>query len=216
VPKVSLDTGYRAKQESRLGEKIKDQDYYEFIEVYEGIKHLQDIRKTNEIVEVETLNYSPRVVAFPEKLNDKFRVLHDLITDIGRASDVPYVMISVLKNRRKELLKTLYAFGVKGEKVDGGLELSSKSYYSMKLPKMKNKLEENLAKLEKYGLNGEIVQLNDDYLTPTGGLRSKGWKVKIMGNDSLLNSLYQYSQVLEIEYGGSGYRYFSSGNMKNI
>ena len=105
-------------------------------------------------------------------------------------------MISVLKNRRKELLKTLYAFGTKGEKVDEGLELSSKSYYSMNLPKMVNKLEDNLSKLEKYGLNGVIVPTNDDYPTPTGGLRSKGWKVKLWGNDDLLDSLYQCSHKL--------------------
>jgi hypothetical protein len=216
VPKVSLNTEHRAKQEARLGEKINEHDYNKFIEVYEGIKYLREIRRTNEIVQIETLNYSPRVVAFPENLNDNFRVLHDLISNLGKASDVPYVMISVLKNRRKELLKTLYTFGTKGEKVEDGLELSSKCYYSMKLPKMENKLKENLAKLEKFGINGEIMSSSDDYLTPTGGLRSKGWKVRISGNEVLLNSIYQYSRSLEREYGGSGFRYFSSGNMKNM
>jgi hypothetical protein len=216
VPKVSLNTEYRDKQEIRLGETINEKDYNEFIEVYEGIKHLKEIRKTDKIIEIVTLNYSPRVVAFPERLDKKYRILHDLISNTGIASDVPYVMISVLKNRRRELLKTLYAFGTKGEKVDDGLELSSKSYYSMNLPKTINKLEENLAMLKKYELNAEIMPVKNDYLTPTGGLRPRGWKVRIRGNDALLNSLYHYSRVLEKEYGNGGFRYFSNGNMKKI
>ena len=216
VPKVSLDTGYRGKQEVRLGQDINEQDYNKFIEVYEGIKHLKEIRKADEIVEIETHNYSPRVVAFPENLNEDYRGLHDFISDLGKASDVPFVMINVLKNRRKELLKTLFAFGIKGEKVEDGLELSSESYYSMKLPKMKDKLEENLVKLEKYGIKGEIVAISDDFLTPTGGLRSRGWKARICGNEFLLDSLYQYSQIMEKEYGSNGFRYFCSGNMKKI
>jgi hypothetical protein len=125
-------------------------------------------------------------------------------------------MISVLKNRRRELLKTLYAFGTKGEKIDDGLELSSESYYSMNLPKTINKLEENLAMLKKYGLNGEIMPVNNDYLTPTGGLRPRGWKVRIWGKNALMDSLFRYSRVLEKEFGNSGFRYFSNGNMKKI
>jgi hypothetical protein len=216
VPKVSLDTEYRAKQEARLGQEINEQDYSKYIEVYEGIKHLQEIREADKIVEIETQNYIPRVVAFPEKLNEDFRVLYDLISDLGKASDVPFVMISVLKNRRKELLKTLYAFGTKGEKVGDSLELSSESYYSVKLPKMKSKLIENLAKLGKYGLKADFVALSDDYLTPTGGLRSKGWKVRIIGSEILLDSLVQFSRSLVSEYGENGFRYFSSGNMNKI
>ena len=214
VPKVSLNTDYRDKQEIRLGEKIKEKDYNEFIEVYEGIKHLKEIRKTDKISEIETLNYSPRTVAFPERLDEKYMRLHDLIGNIGKASNVPYVMISVLKNRRRELLKTLYAFGTKGEKIEDGLELSSESYYSMNLPKTINKLEENLAMLKKYWLNGEIVPVSNGYLTPTGGLRPRGWQVRVWCKNALLDSLYHYSRVLEKEYGNGGFRYFSNGNMK--
>jgi hypothetical protein len=130
--------------------------------------------------------------------------------------NVPDVIITVLKEKRRELVKFLYNLGIHGTFADGILTLSSETYRSLKLPSELYKMEEKLAKLREAGLEARFVILSEDYTTPKGGLRPKGWRIEVRRNESLTRALIEYARTLDSEYGKSGFRYFSNGNMKTL
>jgi hypothetical protein len=65
VPKVSLSTDARKRTAARLGTPIPEEDYLAFIEPYEGLKHLDEIRASlapEDIVEMARVSVKPRIV----------------------------------------------------------------------------------------------------------------------------------------------------------
>ena len=74
----------------------------------------------------------------------------------------------------------LMTFGIYGRTVKTGkdfLELDAEVYLAQKLPGMYHKLLEYMDELKHYHITGEIIVLDPKtWQTPTGGLRSKGWK----------------------------------------
>lgn len=213
VPKVSVDTGYRKFVEDRLGELVDEENYHKFIEVYEGIKHLDEIRGSVEVVEIETHDYKPRMKQLPENLGEDYGRLHAMIGAMHVAYGVPDVIVTVLKDKRRELVRLLYMVGAHGTLDNGVLSIPAKTYRSLKLPSELDKMNEKLETLKELGLDIDLVKLADDYASPKGGLRPHGWKLEAKGNTALLEALSTYAKALKEKHGKRGFRYFSSGNM---
>jgi hypothetical protein len=211
---------------------MPEEDYLAFIEPYEGIKHLDEIRASlgpEDIVEMTKVSVKPRIADFPDDLlfseeeTSTFEALHRLLATVGCADGVSYARQVKLKERRRHLLKLLWAFGRFGElKEEGGphLVIDGGTYLAQKIHSGYSRVKNYFKALEEYGVYCEHVPLTEEgWLTPTGALRKEGWCMKMsfdddVGGVSVLKALRGYTARLNEEYGERAFRYFSKGDMR--
>jgi hypothetical protein len=224
--------GARERIAARLGAPIPEEDYLAFVEPYEGIKHLEAIRASlgpQDIVEMTKVSVKPGVADFPDDLSfseeetSAFEALHRLLATVGCADGVSYARQVKLKERRRHLLKILWAFGRFGEfKEEGGshLVIDSETYLAQKIHSSYSRLKDYCKALEGYGVHCEHVPLTKEgWLTPGGALRKGGWCLKMsFGDDangtSALRGLQSYAAELDETYGERAFRYFSKADMR--
>jgi hypothetical protein len=232
VPRVSLSADAREKIAARLGTPIPEEDYLAFIEPYEGIKHLDEIRASlspEDIVQMTKVSVKPSIVDFPNDLpfsREKiaaFEILHRIIGAVEAIDGISYARQSVLKKRRRDLLKILCAFGRFGElKEEGGphLVMDSQTYLAQKIHSSYSRVKDYFEALEEYGVQCEHVPLVEKgWLTPSGALRKGGWYMKMSFDDdaggvSALEALRSYAARLDEEYGTRAFRVFSRADMR--
>jgi hypothetical protein len=232
VPRVSLAADARERTAARLGTPIPEEDYLAFIEPYEGIKHLDEIRASlgpEDIVEMTKVSVKPRITGFPDDLpfpkeeTSAFEALHRLLAAVESVDGVSYARQAALKKRRRHLLKLLWAFGLFGElEEEGGshLVMDSETYLSQRIHSSYSKVKDYFKALEGYGVHCEHVPLAEEgWLTPTGALRKSGWCMKMSFDDaaggvSALNALQSYAARLGEEYGQRAFGYFSKADMR--
>jgi hypothetical protein len=225
--------GAKERIAARLGTPIPEKDYLAFIEPYEGIKHLDEIRASlglDDIVEMTQVSTKPRIVDFPDDLpfskeeTSAFERLHRLLAAVESVEGISYARQAALKKRRRLLLKILWAFGRFGELEEGGLHLvvDSETYLAQKIHSSYSRLKDYFEALEKYGVHCEHVPLMEEgWLTPKGALRKRGWFMKMsFGDDasgvSALNALQSYAAKLDEKYGERAFRYFSRADMRAL
>jgi hypothetical protein len=223
--------GARERIAARLGTPIPEKDCLAFIEPYEGVKHLDEIRASldpEDIVEMARVSARPKLVDFPDDLPFSkegaaaFKALHRILAAVESADGVSYARQAMLEKRRRHLLKMLWAFGRFGEfKEEGGshLVIDSGTYLAQGIHSGYSRLKDYCKALEKYGVRCEHVPLKEEgWLTPTGALRKEGWFIKMSFEDdaggvSALDALRSYTTRLE-EYGEKAFRYFSKADMQ--
>lgn len=226
--------GARKKIEERLGTAIPESDYLAFIEPYEGIKHLNEIRGnlcSEDIIEAKRFSVRSKIVEFPHDLYSSklelsgYKNLYHLLSVLEISDDVPYSRKFTLEKNRKQLLKILWAFGRFGElnEADGTyLVLSSEVYTSQQINSYYSKVQDYIGLFEKYGVHCEIVPLQEKgWVTPTGALRNTGWLMKLtiderMGGSLTIKALKNYALKLDEKYGDNAFRYFSKADMRSL
>jgi len=222
----------RERIAARLGTPIPEEDYLGFVEPYEGIKHLDEIRASlgpEDIVEMTGASVKPSIVDFPDDLPfskeeaSAFETLHRLIAVIESFNGVSYARQAALKKRRRHLLKILWAFGLFGErKEEGGshLVMDSETYLAQKIHSGYSRVKSYFKALKEYGVHCEHVPLTEDgWLTPTGALRKRGWFMRMsfddnVGGVSALEALQSYTAKLHEKHGERAFRYFSKADMR--
>jgi len=239
VGMVSLSADAREKTAARLGIPIPEEDYLTFIEPYEGLKHLDEIRASlgaEEIVEpTKPPPFKPKTVDFPEVLpfskeeTSAFKALHRLMRTINTFDADTYVMQERLKKRRQYFLKLLWTFALFGElREEGGshLVLDGDVYLGQKLAGRYSTVVNRYFKaLEGYGVHCEHVPLGEGWLLPSGWLRRRGkgwdegWLMKMAFDDkaggvAALTALKGYTATLDEKYGKRAFRYFSKADMR--
>jgi hypothetical protein len=231
VPTVSLPADARERTAARLGAPIPEEDYLTFIEPYEGLKHLEEIRASlgpKDIIEMTRVSAGAAIVSFPDNLPfseeeiSAFEALHRLLAGLEVADGVSYARQKKLKKRRRELLRILWAFGLFGEpEEDGGphLVIDGETYLAQKMHSGYSRMQEYFEALEKHGVHCEHVPLTEEgWLTPGGALRKRGWCMKISfgdkaGGPSVLRALRRYASRLDEKYGERAFRHFSRADM---
>jgi len=222
----------RERIAARLGTPIPEEDYLAFIEPYEGIKHLDEIRASlgpEDIVEMTKVSARPKLVDFPDDLpfskeeTSAFEALHWLIAVIESINGVSYARQAALKKRRRHLLKLLWAFGLFGELEEKGsphLVIDGETYLAQKIHSSYSRVKDYFKALEEYGVYCEHVPMMEKgWLTPGGALRKRGWLMRMsFGDDaggvSALKALQSYTARLHEEYGQRAFRYFSKADMR--
>jgi hypothetical protein len=216
VPTVSVSVDYRAQVTDRLGSLIPEEDYQAFIEPYEGMRHLHEIRESlgpEDIVEIKEVRpLRTRLAGFPDDLisseedRDGFRALHQLMTDVltGRADR--YVRQIMLKKRRRLILTLLWVFGRYGGLtadgsqlvIDGEVHRSSADFGAI-VRKRDNALHGAAA--ASVGLLKDLdVRIEHEPLT------KKTWRLRMsVGDDAraggMLEALKDYTSALVEAYG---------------
>ena len=224
--------GARDRITVRLGAPIPEEDYLAFIEPYEGLKHLDEIRASlgpEDIVEMTKVSVKPRVADFPDDLpfseeeTSTFEALHRLLAAVESIEDVSYARQAALKKRRQHLLKLLWAFGRFGElKEEGGshLVIDGETYLAQKIHSSYSRVKDYFKALEEYGVRCVHVPLTEEgWLTPGGALRKGEWFMEMSFDDdaggvSALKALQSYTAKLDEKYGERAFRYFSKGDMR--
>jgi len=222
----------RENIETRIGNKIPRKDYLAFIEPYEGIKHLDEIRKmlrSDEIIEMIPVSKKSTTIPFPEKIlsgkKEKvaYQKIHAIISSIETDENVSYARSFELNKNRKQLIKLLWAFGLYGEteKGENSAILNSEKYSEQKITTYYSKIQEYTYILERFGLECEIIPLDiKTWKTAGGALRKKGWCLKItLGKEmpeGFLKALMYYSKLLYEKHGEKAFRYFTQADMRNL
>ena len=231
----------RDRATARLKAPIPEDDYLAFIEPYELLIHLDQIRaslKPEDLVRPSPPKpFNPRTVDFPEDLSlseeatTAYRALHKLLRDLNRVHADSYVMQKRLKKRREYFLKLLWTFGLHSEvKEEGGwhLEIDCDTYYEQKLPgHYGTTIKGHCVALEQHGVMCEHVPLKEGWLMPSGWMRKSNkkrkadWLMKMAFDDSAggvaaVKALRAYAARLNQEYGKRAFGYFSRADMRNL
>ena len=237
-------TDWRDRIVARLGTPIPEGDDLAFVAPYECLGHLDTLRASlspEEIVEPSRLTISFRTVDLPDDLplaqeeRAATRALHRLLAALNAPDgSVSYARGEVLKQRRSQLLKLLWVFGLLGE-LKGGkgdrprLVIDSQAYYTQKLHSDYSTVKGCLEALQAHGVQGEIVPLVETgWLTPTGALRQKvgrkespAWLMELSfdeqaGGVGTLTALKHYAAGLDESHGRRAYRYFAQADMRSL
>ena len=224
--------GAKDKIMERLGAAIPKNDYWAFIEPYEGVKHLNEIHQTievDEIIEMKRFSSRSKIAALPNHLPfskneiSAYKFLHQILATMEVADNVSYARQFILEKNRKQLLKILWAFGRFGElkdEDDSHLVMDSETYSSQKISSYYSKVQEYFRLLENCGMHCEIIPLQEKkWLTQTGALRNTGWLItlsfdKRIGGGLTTKVLKNYVSILNEKYGKNAFRYFLKGDMK--
>ncbi len=229
----------RDRAAARLGVPIPEEDYLAFIEPYELLKHLDEIRASLKLEDLVRPSppkpFNPRIVDFPEvqtlsqEETAAYRALHRLLRALNTVDGDSYVMQRSLKKGREYFLKLLWTFGLYGElQEEGGwlIELGDDVYYEQKLAGHYDTVVNRYFRvLEECGLHCEHVPLGEGWLLPSGWMRRRckawdaGWLMKMAfggeaGGVAALRALRTYTSGLSKEYGKRAFTRFSRADMR--
>ncbi len=235
---ITFDPHFKEKVEKRLGKKIPHKDYLDFIECYEGLNYLDNIRKKldkNEIVKFKKFEVQSKLVPFPEDIKKKdrlvYRSLYNLIEKInGSVENLSFAHREAIKKKRPNMLTLLWTFGLYGEFKNSNekfLTINSLDYAKEKNQCYYDRLMNYFDILKGYGVHLAITPLTDDgWITPTGGLRVKIGKKETpiwvmalsfdpnIGGGKSLAALGEYSKKLSSKYGKKAFKHFSRADME--
>lgn len=237
---ITFAPDFKEEVEKRLGKKIPHKDYLDFIECYEGLNYLDNIRKNinkKEIVEFKKFSIKSKLTPFPKNIKEKdkliYESLYNLIAKIsGAINNLSFVEREALRRKRPRMLTLLWTFGRYGKfnkKEDEFLTINSLDYAKEKNQSMHKKLMEYFEIFEGFGTSIVIKPLiKKGWLTPTGGIRVKighkeepiwnmslSFDSNIGGKDGLL-ALVEYSKSLLSNYSEKAFKYFSKADMKSL
>lgn len=229
----------REKIEARRGAPIPEKDYVAFVEPFEHLNHLDQIRaslKPKDIVKAEILSAKPKITGFPDALpfskKEKlaWKALYQILAAVASLSGNTYAQQVELKRRRDYLFKLLWTLGLSGElrKENGShLVMDSETYYAQNLPGHLRTVVLNLEFLRRHGAQGEIVSLTKEkygqkgWLTPMAWLRKEGWLLKMSFDDKAgggpaLKALQDYVAILNEKYEEKALKYFKTVDMNPL
>lgn len=232
----------REKMEAKRGKPMSEEEYRTYFECFEGLKYMKALRTSiNEEELVDPVKMAPlklKIVDFPTDLSFSnkeiklYKALHQLFRKIKTSSldmkDIDtYAQQQRLKRRIPYFLRFLWIFGRFGvfKKENGGfLEVDPETYVSNRgsekhLMTLSFLEPVVLKKFPDFGVQGELIPLDKKWKTRLGGLKKKGWIIRMHFDDSLggkegLKTLQDYAMKLEKKYGKRAFRYFKDADMR--
>ena len=226
--------------EQQHGRPMTDEEYQTFMEPFEALKRLEEIRATlspDEIVEAKTVPIpKAKVVDFPKTITDplstNFQQIHSMFSTLKRSilsgEDADLApQQHRLKSRVKHLFRFLWilaAFGKMDEPNDGVLVIDAETFQKNRgsesgLSRWTGLEQIIFTTLAKLGIKAEIVEISKDWKVPSGYLRSKGWEIKLAftkkgERETNLKAFQIYANKLHEKYGKQAFRYFSNIDMR--
>lgn len=229
----------REKLEAKRG-PMEDEDYFTFVEPFEGLKHLTMIRAgvpaeaVAEPVIVPPLNLE--ITGFPEEISvseqekKAYRALYQLLSDMKCSSlgleDVDlYAQQKRLRSWIQHVLRFMWILGRFGTPRETKFSIDSKDYMNNRGTEKSLGIlsfAENVFKVVKeFGIHVEYILTEEGKkkgaTTPTGYLRERGWSLVVSVdqtvNDQILKALHTYAGALDKKYGNKAFQHFSRADM---
>jgi hypothetical protein len=244
--KATAGAWNRESIEEKLGAPISEEEYHAFVEPFEGISRLEAIQaslKSDEIVEPAKVPTSEiRIADFPENLpfskeeTESFKAVYKLLATLERSSlglrgTDTFAQQHKLENLRAHVLRFLWILGNYGkfekEKsthlvVDAGTYIANRG--SEKTLAIWSFVQDTVFKvLSEFGVSCERVALKgvkeEDLVTGTGYLRSKGWVMKMsfeekIGGRAALKALQTYIRRVDEKYCKKAFQHFQDADMQ--
>lgn len=213
------------------GKEISESDYELFIKPYSGLLHLSNIRQNlsdTDLKNFKLFSNKAKFTSFPDfkNSNENQKMIYSLLTTLCSVKNVSYAKFVSIEKERELILKTLWSIGKNGifKENNQYLEVESKIFLSEKITGMYPTLLNYFEILKKYDIKCEIIPLKKEWLTPMGGLRKEGWKMRLMFGEKLkgkktLLEFKNYVSMLIENYDNKAYRYFTKADftlMKTI
>jgi hypothetical protein len=227
--------------EAKLGEPLSEEAYRSFVEPFEGLRRLEDIRSSlepNEIVEPAKSPVSKtKIVEFPESLSFKdlvaFRAVHKLLADLelsslGLTDTDTFAQQHKLENQKVHVLRFLWILGNYGKLENKThLVVDAETFLSNRGKEKKlailSFVEDAVFKvLSEFGVCSELISSEgmkkDDLTTGTGYLRKKSWVMKMsfdpkVGGVAALEAFQSFVKELDKKYGSRAFRCFRNADM---
>jgi hypothetical protein len=231
----------REQIEARHGKPIPEEDYLTFVEPFDRLKHLNDIRaklSSKDIVEAVTIPpFKPKIKDFPADISFSkeeitgFQALHRLLVKIKESTlDMPdtdtFAQQMRLKRRIPHFLRFLWILGRFGEFKDengGYIVVDAMSFIDNRGNERTlgdwNFVEKIIIKvLLGFGVHSKLIPMDKEWKTKGGALRKEGWELKISfdkaaGGVSALTALRTYSLKLDEKFGKKAFKFFSNVDM---
>ncbi len=224
----------------RLGitpEAIPAADYEAFIKPYESFDRLERIRATlspSDIIAMTSPTPSkalsfPKTLKLPKAKEKAFKGLHKLLSNIILMVGETHARDTVVKKRKRYLLKLLWVVGVWGELKEGKptyLTINSDTYFKhlKGVPFYTNwdAVKRRFDLLKEMGVLCSLVPLTvESWVSSKGALKKRPWLLRMafarkIGDTSTLIALKEYTTKLTRQYGSEGFKYFARGDMHRI
>jgi len=191
----------REKIEAKHGAPISEEDYAAFVEPFEGLRHLHEIRATLDPSEVRNhASLSPlksRITKFPGDAGlpgmqeRAHRSLHSLLekiatSSLGLADTDTFAQQERLRGRILCFLLFLWILGRFGELVGDRLRIRPEGYLANRGSQTElatvSYLEGTLFPVfAETGIRAELRPLGKRWTTPGGGLRKENWEISGIG-----------------------------------
>ncbi len=176
----------REKQSKKLGVEISDSDYMQFIQMFDSMKNMTEIR--NALHEKQLKN--PKPVEKPllglnisEKINNKelkrfYAVLRNIYTSNLEIKDTDTKAgFEKWKNRQEGILRLLWIVGTLGKIDERGIKVDgitlNKNKKSAKLPTNEKGWKTYLDTLTNFGIISNLDIKTDQLYTPGGWMRDR-------------------------------------------
>jgi hypothetical protein len=223
-----------------MGSKMPDEDYMSFVEPYEGVKHLKEMREKlspDDIMDKAKVRpLKVPITEFPDGLSSSkgkmagYKALHELLSNILSGKADLYVRQILIRRRKPHMLGILCVIGLYGEFLNGKtnqLSLDSEIHgvrkeYSWLVRKRD---------IAFFGSSKEAARLLRDFdLNIDFEKDGKNWRFtmsfgKKAGGKAALKALKKYIEALVKEHGepvyagntrfkGDAYKLFSKADMR--
>jgi hypothetical protein len=181
----------REKVSEKLGKEIDDNEYENYIKMFDAMENLNEIRsklKNTQIKNPKPVVHKPEITKLAgEFKNEGFKVVYEKLLEIANSNlnikDIDTVAgLEMYKTREEFLWRFLWIVVLFGE-IDGSkLRIDSVTLYDNRKPLAlpSNEEEWNLYFdiLSKFDISVELEILTDKLYTPGGYMRSKKPKIK--------------------------------------
>lgn len=231
----------RKSIETKLGAPLSEQDYHSFVEPFEGLNRLANIRsslKPDQIIEPPKATISTiKIVDFPDNMPFKggasFKAVHNLLaaiedSSLGLKNTDAFAQQHKLERQKVHILRFLWILGNYGKLEENThLTVNAETYQSnrrqQKTLSILSFVKDIVFKaLADFGVCCELVALNgvkvEDLTTGTGYLRKRGWVMKIsfeekIGGTASLKALQTFTHRLDQKYGTRAFQHFRQTDM---
>jgi hypothetical protein len=222
-----------------MDEPVPEEDYLTFLEPYDMKPHLEAIRASlapeDIIPPLKPPAHTFKTVDFPHQLPLAagellgLQAVHRLLSTLNEVDAESLAMKELLEERRKDLLKVLWTFGVAGEwqEADGQLVIDDRDWRAQKLPSQHKRVQRQWEILGEHGVECTFKPLGEGWLLPSGWIRHRsqkwdvGWQMMLSfaesaGGEAALRALSSYAQALDAELGSKAYRKFAQADMRPL
>ncbi len=211
----------------KTGTEIPKTDFELFIEPYAGIRHLNRIRqgiRKDELIPYKRYSTNSKFTPFPKfaHKSENIKRIYSFLTSIGVENDISFARLQTLKDKRGKLLKIIWAMALLGKfnEENGCLELDGNTFLSQKIQSMYNPLKDYFNDLKQYNIRCDLIPLvQKGWLTPNGGLKKEGWKIRLTFEDSIvpgkfLKQLKEYTKKLVDKYSDKAFNVFKKADLR--
>lgn len=176
----------KEKVSKKLGREITDEEYEQYVKMFDGIGNLNKIRSrllSAQIRNPKSVSHPPEIKELTRTFkNDNIKFIYEKLTEVANSNlgikGIDTISgFDLYKERKDFLWRFLWIIGIFGNIEDDQLSIDSITLYEnrkpLSLPKNEEEWKTFFEILSKFGINTELEIKTDELYTPGGYMRVK-------------------------------------------